>query len=187
MRQLKLSPRLYDALINQAMDQFTILELRDTHFASSTLDADSTTKAYKTAYRQVERLVRMGLLAKSKPKNSAVCYLKTEAFHNAEFAIRKTATTWQNHTCHETTHSADDESSLEMSARLQELARTYQVDLLTSIGESEEYIRLYNDFPELKPQLEPQYLSARERSSKLLGKIKALDTVLAQLQQISRQ
>lgn len=188
MRKLKIPQRLYDALVIQAMDHFTILELRDACFvhANSNVRA-SRIKAYKTTYRQIERLVSKGLLAKTKPELGAVRYEKTEAFHDTEFAIRKAPTAAPRNLCEVTVHGGNDGASQAMGERLRALARSYQVDLLTCIGESEEYIRLYSDFPELKAQLEPQYNAARERSSKLLGKIKALDTVLAQLPHLANQ
>jgi hypothetical protein len=66
--------------------------------------------------------------------------------------------------------------------QLEKRLKESEVDLLTSIGESEEYMRLYRSFPEMKTHLESQYLQARENSSKLLGQIKAIKSVLAHQQ-----
>jgi len=63
--------------------------------------------------------------------------------------------------------------------QLEESIKQYQVDLLSSIGESEEYMRLYVAFPKMKTHLETQYHQARERSSKLLGQIKAIKNILS--------
>lgn len=186
MRKLKISQRLYEALVNKAMNHFTILELRDACFVHSISNVSTgRMKAYKTAYRQVERLVSKGILAKTKPNDGSVRYGKTEAFYCTEFAIRKVPTGGSRNISDATVLGGNDGASQAMKEQLSALARSYQVDLLTCIGESEEYIRLYSDFPALKAQLEPQYHEARERSSKLLGKIKALDTVLAQLPHIT--
>jgi len=62
---------------------------------------------------------------------------------------------------------------------LDQLVKTYQVDLLSSIGESEEYLRLHQTYPQLKAKLEPHYLKSRDVSSKILGKIRAIESVLA--------
>lgn len=66
--------------------------------------------------------------------------------------------------------------------QLENRLKESKVDLLTSIGESEEYMRLYQSFPEMKAYLESQYLQARENSSKLLGQIKSIKSVLAHQQ-----
>lgn len=188
MRKLKIPQRLYDALVIQAMDHFTILELRDACFVHTNSNVRAARiKAYKTAHRQIERLVSKGLLAKTKPEQGSVRYGKTEAFYGTEFAIRKTPTINPRQLSEVMVQEGGSDGSQAMEEKLRALARSYQVDLLTCIGESEEYIRLYSDFPELKAQLEPQYYEARERSSKLLGKIKALDTVLAQLPHAAKQ
>ena len=63
--------------------------------------------------------------------------------------------------------------------QLKERLKQSEVDLLTSIGESEEYMRLYQSFPEMKADLESLYMLARENSSKLLGQVKAIKSVLA--------
>lgn len=188
MRKLKISQMLYDVLINKAFDHFTVLELREACFTHAIRDASvGRLKAYKTTFRQVERLVSKGLLSKSKPEHGSVRYEKTEEFFKAQFDVRKVQTAEQSNVTNESGQTCNGAAPKEMEAKLRELARNYQVDLLTCIGESEEYMRLYSDFPELKAQLEPQYLEARERGSKLLGKIKALDTVLAQLPQMANR
>jgi hypothetical protein len=51
--------------------------------------------------------------------------------------------------------------------------------MMAAIGESEEYIRLLNDYPEMKNILSESYHSSRDNSSKLLGKIKAIKTILS--------
>ena len=51
--------------------------------------------------------------------------------------------------------------------------------MMSAIGESEEYIQLLNQFPDMKPELSENYHLARNRSSKLLGQIKAIKTMLS--------
>lgn len=188
MRKLRISQSFYDILINKAFDHFTILELREASFAHAIRNTKTDRQqAYKATYRQVERLVGRGLLFKSTPDDGFIRYVKTEAFYETQFDILTVQSAKQSDITDKTGQACNGATPQEMAAQLRELARKYQVDLLTCIGESEEYMRLYSDFPELKSQLEPQYLEARERSSKLLGKIKALDTVLAQLPQMANQ
>lgn len=54
-------------------------------------------------------------------------------------------------------------------------------ELMASIGEAEEYQRLYNKFPALQQKVRTQYLESRDRSTKLLGQLRAVETVLADI------
>ena len=69
--------------------------------------------------------------------------------------------------------------------QLEEHLKQSEIDLLASIGESEEYMRLYQFFPDMKAHLESQYLQARETSSKLLGQIKAIKSAITHLQKVT--
>ena len=53
-----------------------------------------------------------------------------------------------------------------------------EVDMLTAIGESEEYQRLLKQFPILSPYIEDDYSRSKVTSSKLLGRIKAITLAL---------
>lgn len=64
---------------------------------------------------------------------------------------------------------------------LREELSTRKVELMTSIGEAEEYQRLYNKFPALQEVVRTQYLESRDRSTKLLGQLRAVETVLANI------
>jgi hypothetical protein len=56
-----------------------------------------------------------------------------------------------------------------------------KVELMASIGEAEEYQRLYNQFPALQQAVRTQYFESRDRSTKLLGQLRAVETVLADI------
>nr|AOA33890.1 hypothetical protein [Aeromonas salmonicida] len=51
---------------------------------------------------------------------------------------------------------------------------------MTAIGETEEYQRLAKEFPFIQPLFDADYREAREKSSKLLGQLKAIQTVIMQ-------
>jgi hypothetical protein len=56
-----------------------------------------------------------------------------------------------------------------------------KVELMAGIGEAEEYQRLYNKFPALQQTVRTQYFESRDRSTKLLGQLRAVETVLADI------
>ncbi|SET90844.1 hypothetical protein SAMN04487962_1423 [Marinobacter segnicrescens] len=64
---------------------------------------------------------------------------------------------------------------------LQEELSNRKVELIASIGEAEEYQRLYNKYPALRSAVKTQYLESRERSTKLLGHLRAVESVIAKI------
>ena len=56
-----------------------------------------------------------------------------------------------------------------------------KVELISSIGEAEEYQRLFNKFPALPIAIRSQYLETRDRSSKLLGQLRAVENILTEI------
>lgn len=73
--------------------------------------------------------------------------------------------------------SMDDETQ----RALQEELSQRKVELIASIGEAEEYQRLYTKYPALRSAVEAQYLLSRERSTKLLGQLRAVESVITKI------
>ncbi len=170
---IKINAQLNSILQDENFDNFSVTRLRDAYLAIS-----STTKepieARKYVYRQIHKLVKEGLLLKKGTKNSKrIVYQKSELFIETKFIVQNTTATTANQIT--SVPSTTNDAIRQLEERLKES----EVDLLTSIGESEEYMRLYQSFPEMKAHLESQYLQAREKSSKLLGQIKAIKSVLS--------
>lgn len=70
---------------------------------------------------------------------------------------------------------------VETKQALQEELSQRRVELVASIGEAEEYQRLYNKYPALRGSVKEQYLESRERSTKLLGQLRAVESVIAKI------
>ncbi|MBU2086331.1 MAG: response regulator [Gammaproteobacteria bacterium] len=141
---------------------------------------------HKRAYRVVLRLLTAGLLEKSKDISEFARYKKTPLFVASVFKQRVTVDRGpkqprQPKQPTQVEHGAPSLPVKDPCIRdeLDQLVKTYQVDLLSSIGESEEYLRLHQTYPQLKAKLEPHYLKSRDVSSKILGKIRAIESVLA--------
>ena len=65
-----------------------------------------------------------------------------------------------------------------MTVLRQKLQRQ-RVELLSTIGETEAYDEICTDLPTLQPSVQAQYNEAKDRSLKLLGRIRALETLIA--------
>ena len=80
----------------------------------------------------------------------------------------------------------DDENnslSKDLLKSLVNKLQNYKVELLTSIGETDEYKSLCLEYPQLKEQLQESYNSARENSQIIIGKVKALESFIEQQKQ----
>lgn len=175
-------------LKNISLNEFTTATLRELFEASCAhLDTIPESRVPQRMYRMTQRLVSEGVfiqISNSKYERGNT-YKKTPLFAETEFLVRgckKRGEIKQIKTMINSTRISGSPDT-KINEQLKNRIRVYQVDLLTSIGESEEYKRLGHEYPELKKKLEPSYLDARERSSRLLGQIKALKHVLQQLPQ----
>ncbi|QYJ69669.1 response regulator [Shewanella sp. FJAT-51649] len=173
---IKLCPILHTILQEESFNNFQIKSLRDAYLSAST-SCITVSKTYNFIYQQVHRFVKKGLLDKKvDPQSNETTYQKTANFFQVNFILQgpkkseSVVATLTNKQKHNTIR------------QLEERLKQSEIDLLTSIGESEEYMRLYQSFPEMKAHLESQYLLARETSSKLLGQIKAIKSAITHQQ-----
>ncbi|GIU25586.1 response regulator [Shewanella schlegeliana] len=173
---IKICTKLHTILQDESFNNFQVVQLRDRFLAASTSN-QSVGDAYKFIYRQVSRLVKKRALRKvNKESTKTVTYQKTELFDQINFVINGPIE------ASKPLQKLLDRTEQDAIQQLKERLKQSEVDLLTSIGESEEYMRLYKSFPEMKEHLESQYIVARENSSKLLGQIKAIKSVLSHQQ-----
>lgn len=70
---------------------------------------------------------------------------------------------------------------LETQKALQNELSQRKVELIASIGEAEEYHRLYEKYPALRSSVKTQYLQSRDRSTKLLGQLRAVESIIAKI------
>ncbi|MGK0272574.1 MAG: hypothetical protein ACI88H_003246 [Cocleimonas sp.] len=160
---LKVTPLIYSVLISDDLDNFTVSEMRDAYLVKASSGMDQN-EARKIVYRQILRLQKLDMLSKQESnKIKEHCYNKTELFYQVGLK----------------TDRSNSKNDKKLNNPLEERLRRCEVDLLTSIAESEEYMRLYESLPELKEHLESQYTKSRECSSKLLGQIKAIKSVMS--------
>ncbi len=167
---------LYEILKEHAHQALTVVWLRDSYLQklSKPISPDD---ARKTIYRQLLRLVKAGVLTKQPDNNpQRSTYRVASQFNQVNFKL-----TTPSHQRISPGKSLVNAVRSSQSDGFEQQLRQYQVDLLSSIAESEEYKRLYSINPELKGLLEAQYHHARDKSSKLLGQIKAIKTVISHL------
>ncbi len=168
---VNVEPHLYSILERKTFDKFTVMQLRDEYMEISVINTDMV-KARLFVYRQILRLVRIGLLSKQISKNTRQStYIKTKKFSQTKFSA------WPDGQAAKT-QSADDIERHDALNKLESQLKQYKMDAMASVGESEEYMRLYESNPQFKVFLESVYLQARDQSSKLFGRITALNNFI---------
>lgn len=173
-RRTRLDPDLLKLLFDDDMNDFSVIELRDSYAERFGLsDYPDRSELRKWLYRKLLLLVRKGLLVRSTlGEDNAVRYRKSDTFlmeyqsERSEYSQTK---------CLVPTNS-DERSMTVLRARL----NLYQVDMLACAGECKEYQQIVEEFPQLKESVEPMYRIARERSSELMGQLRAINNLLHQ-------
>lgn len=171
-KQTNLDPGLLKILLDSEINNFSIMELRDIYAERIGLGSCSNrSDLRKWLYRRLSHLVRKGLLVLSQPDNGEkALYRKSDNFLS-EFRSAQSETPLPVLSL-ETTR---DKSFL---TTLRTRLSQYQVDMLACTGECTEYQQIVEEFPQLKDSVEPMYRRARERSSELLGKLRAINNLL---------
>jgi len=169
MMKIKIDVLLANILEKETFNRFTVVKLRDEYLGLSPVSL-CPNEARRYVYKHTLRLVKLGVLTRSGTKNShKIVYKKTNLFNDANFIVRGDKLPQKN---------SDNTLSVSNQKKLETTLKEYKVELMSAIGESEEYIRIFESFPEMKEQLKDRYQTARDRRSKLLGNIKAIQTAL---------
>ncbi|MNP34524.1 hypothetical protein D3C76_1278150 [compost metagenome] len=72
-------------------------------------------------------------------------------------------------------------SSANTDLQLEALHKEIRLDFLTSMGEAERFKLILDEMPHLRDKVEGEYLEARDRSSRLLGHLRAIEKTLKTL------
>jgi hypothetical protein len=156
----------------ECVDHFSTLEIRTAYIALMNDPSINKNDARRYIYTELLKLVKKGWLKKSVSKKKEITsFIKTEMFDPIAITV--------NSEIHEDKKKdvVLTETPL-LGETLTERLNHYKNELLTGLGEAEEYKRLCEQFPNLKSKLQPKYNETRELNSKLLGSIKAVENLI---------
>ena len=172
---MKLDRLLVQIISAPNFDHFSAVELRAAYI---TLHSDKDlvpSAARRFVYAELVKLVKNGWLRKTITKKKEITnFSKTDLFDADKLTFECTENSNENSNENSQTNTVNNAIQNSLQERLNE----YKNELLMSYGESSEYKKLCNDFPELYELLQPQYNNAREQNSRLLGKIKAVENLI---------
>lgn len=176
MKKIRVDHILLSLMEQLANSPFSTTSIRDLYVAQISLsEAPNHNSVRKYIYKELLRLESAGVIERHDGETGRGCKF---IFRGAPSEISL-----------ETKRSpfAQPEQKNELSIDpatlkgLKDELSKRKVELVASIGEAEEYQRLYNQFPALQQAVRTQYLESRDRSTKLLGQLRAVETVLADI------
>lgn len=182
--------RLYELLHEEGHSTFTTRELRDAY--AKRLDGVTFRigDVRRYVYEQIRRMLRIGWLTHDEERlargqvyhlQPIPAHLQLELIDNGFESSLKTAPE-----PHQEPLMLDDATAplappTGSDQRLESLHKEIRLDFLSSMGEAERYKLLLDEMPYLRDKVESEYLEARDRSSLLLGHLRAIEKTLKTL------
>jgi hypothetical protein len=169
---------LHSLLIDKKMNNFTVTEAKDALLREHIEFVDDI-EARKFIYRQLTRHIKKGLLNREEVCNNdknKVIYSKTEKFFTSDIvAVKRTRKIINQATFNNTSQAFP---TLNYKIQLEKELLTHRIDFNTTLEEAKEYKRLSSRFPNLQEKIQEYELETKNKSTKLLGKINALQNIL---------
>ncbi len=141
-------------------------------------------------YEQMRRMLRIGWLAHDEERRArgqvyhllpVPAHLQLELIDNGFENRGKTVGEPEQVPSTSDNAAVLPEPSPGTDQHLEMLLKEVRLDFLASMGEAERYKLLLEDMPHLRDKVEGEYLEARDRSSRLLGHLRAIEKTLKTL------
>jgi hypothetical protein len=182
--------RLYGLLQEQGRTKFTTRELRDAYAKSLEGMNFRIADVRRYVYEQIRRLLRMGWVVPDKDRRvrgqvyhlqPIPGHLHLELIDNGFENSLKTIELSKQEPAATELQALPLKSSANTDQQLDALHKEIRLDFLSSMGEAERYKLLLDEMPHLRNRVEGEYLEARDRSSRLLGHLRAIEKTLKTL------
>ncbi|MFC3149437.1 hypothetical protein ACFOEK_00170 [Litoribrevibacter euphylliae] len=171
MSKIKLKPEILSLLSSGNFECFTAPELTDAYLTLPQIEGISRSAAVQFIHRTIKRLCECGFLI---PTGKTV-RRSTEYQLVAELNVR----TVKVGTPHARNSLQAKREADTFKDHLRNRINNYKFELLTDLGEVEEYEALCHENPDKADQIQELYNQARDRYSKNLGRIRALEALVA--------
>ncbi len=172
MKSLTVKSGLLSALTTLVNREFTVHDLTTAYLNDPTCLHGSKKAARQFVYRNMLRLIDNGELTRVVVESGWPLYRLTPQFRALGepplVAVAPLAT-------HDRATAPKDNPR----QNLQERLNRHKLEMLSAMGETEEYDSICSEMPELRDDVQPLYNQSRDKCSKLLGRVKALESLLA--------
>lgn len=179
--------QLHSLLCEHSPREFTTRQLRDAYAALLPPSSFRLADVRVYVYEQIRRLIRVGWveMAAQRQKRDQVFRILEMPLRlqlvlvNGSFSMTVDSLDAPADEGRETPCSGPNpKEGQDDRTRLQVMLKETRLDLLSSLGETERYKQLFEEIPHLKGRFEGVYLEARDKSSKLLGHVRAIENTL---------
>jgi len=176
MRKIKIKPELLSLLTSEAFNCFTSQALIAAYLKLPTSSNLDQRLVQQFIFRNLDRLVWAELATKEGDgKSRHAEYRLTDRFIPSNYSIGAPHFKGAPLKAEESVVVARVDPLLELRDQLS----AHKLELLTTIAETEEYEKLCKQLPSKQPEIQELYNDARNRYSKTLGKVKAIESLIS--------
>ncbi|WP_191966421.1 hypothetical protein [Cellvibrio sp. KY-YJ-3] len=172
MKSLTVKSGLLSALSTLVNREFTVHDLTEAYLNDPACLHGSKKAARQFVYRNMLRLINTEELTRVVVESGWPLYRLTPRFRvsggTPVITVAPLAT-------HDKATAPKDNPRQSLQARL----NRHKLEMLSAMGETEEYDSICSEMPELRDDVQPLYNQSRDKCSKLLGRVKALESLLA--------
>ena len=167
---MKLDPLVAQIIVAKNFNHFTTSDVRSAYLALKSDSSLDPSTVRRKVYAELLKLVKKSWLKiVTSKKKGLTRFNKTKYFDVKAITIIVK--------CESTNPlKKHDVKQGQLLGKL----KLYKAELLLNIGESEGYKELYSEFPELVDEIQPKFNNARDNNTKILGKIKAIESLIEQ-------
>ncbi|OWL84035.1 hypothetical protein [Halopseudomonas aestusnigri] len=187
-----LDRRLYELLQQSGYTQFTTRDLRDAYAERLEEGTYKLGDVRLFVYEQIRRMIRVGWLVpdEQQRKRGQIYHLqpfpkrlKLELVDRAFERSGRDSTKTEQVPLKSEAATASTSTSLQGTEQhVRTLLKEVRLDFLAAMGEAERYKQLLDEMPQLRGSVEEDYLEARDRGSRLLGHLRAVEKTLKALE-----
>jgi hypothetical protein len=170
MRKRKINPELYDLLVSGRWSDFTVAELKTAYMALPHCPHSGDKAAWQFVYRNIVRMEQRGLISRVAGIGGEKARYQWNAENTADSDLPEGGMYASMDK-----RGVPDDATL---SRLKERLHRYKVEMLSVIGETEEYDAICSELPQMRSAVQALYNDARDRCSKTLGRVRALESIL---------
>jgi hypothetical protein len=183
-----LDRRIFELFQSGRFERFTPRGLRDAYAQAFAVPHEYMSDLRRYVFRQILRLQKVGWVTQVPERKSrdqvyqllpqppsVTLRLAEEGYRPSSEALDLPLQTGQEMT------SSTDATGDSTTTQLQAMVKEVRLDFLSSMGEAECYKQLLEELPQLKSKVEGDYIEARDRSSRLLGHLRAIEKTLKTL------
>jgi len=172
-KKLRIRPELLELLKLKGDATFSIFELCHAYEELPVCRELTKKQVMQFIVRNLKRLEGKGLAIKTCMKRgSGTRYKLSNSFHDGQYTVGSP---------HCSTASNETKVSAFLLNKLKKKLGEHEINLVVTLSEIEEYKNLGLQNPSVKRPLKSLYAEARDHSSKLLGQIKATESLLAEI------